>query len=67
MTISSVILADGVRVRDAPYPAAEQASHPYSIGMTEIAPAADAVFTSDENINIVFQVINPQPSESGQA
>lgn len=66
LTISSVILADGVRVRDAPYPAAEQASHPYSIGMTEIAPAADAVFTSDENLNIVFQVINPQPSESGK-
>ncbi|HEY8173459.1 MAG TPA: hypothetical protein VIH21_10280, partial [Dehalococcoidia bacterium] len=42
LTISSVILADGVRVRDAPYPAAEQASHPYSIGMTEISPAADA-------------------------
>ena len=66
LTISSVILADGVRVRDAPYPAVEQASHPYSIGMTEIAPAADAVFTSDENLNIVFQVINPQPSESGK-
>ena len=66
LTISSIILADGVHVRDAPYPASEQASHPYSIGMTEIAPAADAVFTSDENLNIVFQVINPQPSESGK-
>lgn len=66
LTISSVILADGVHVRDAPYPATEQASHPYSIGMTEIAPAADAVFTSDENLNVVFQVINPQPSESGK-
>jgi hypothetical protein len=66
LTISSVILADGVRVRDTPYPASEQASHPYSIGVTEIAPAADAVFTSDENINIVFQVINPRPSEQGK-
>ncbi len=66
LTISSVILADGVQVRDTPYPASEQASHPYSIGVTEIAPAADAVFTSDENINIVFQVINPQPSERGK-
>ena len=53
-------------MRDTPYPASEQASHPYSIGVTEIAPAADAVFTSDENINIVFQVINPQPSERGK-
>ena len=66
LTISSVILADSVHVRDAPYPAAEQASHPYSIGMTEIAPAADAMFTSDEDLNIVFQVINPRPSESGK-
>jgi hypothetical protein len=66
LTISSVILADGVRVRDTPYPTSEQASHPYSIGLTEIAPAADAVFTSDENINIVFQVINPRPSEHGK-
>lgn len=66
LTISSVILADGVHVRDAPYPAAEQASHPYSIGMTEIAPAADAVFTSDENLNVVFQVINPRPSGAGK-
>ncbi len=53
-------------MRDTPYPAGEQASHPYSIGLTEIAPAADAVFTSDENINIVFQVINPRPSEQGK-
>ena len=66
LTISSVILADGVHVRDAPYAASEQGSHPYSIGMTEIAPAADAVFTSDENLNVVFQVINPQPSASGK-
>ena len=66
LTISSVILADGIRVRDAPYPAAEQAAHPYSIGMTEIAPAADAVFTNDEHINVVFQVINPRPSDSGK-
>ena len=34
--------------------------------MTEIVPAADAVFTSDESINIVFQVINPRPSEQGK-
>jgi hypothetical protein len=66
LTISSVILADSVHVRDTPYPSGEQASHPYAIGVTDIAPAADAVFTSDENINIVFQVINPRPSEHGK-
>jgi hypothetical protein len=66
LTLSSVILADSVHVRDTPYPSGEQASHPYAIGVTDIAPAADAVFTSDENINIVFQVINPRPSEHGK-
>ena len=42
---SSVILADSVGVAAAPYPPAEQAAHPYSIGLTEIVPARDAIFT----------------------
>ena len=39
MITSSVILADSVSVRPAPYAPAEQASHPYSIGLMEIVPA----------------------------
>jgi hypothetical protein len=66
LTIGSVILADGIQVRSAPYKPAEQASHPYAIGLTEIVPAADATFADTENVAVVFQVINPQPAENGK-
>ena len=45
---SSVILADSVSVRPAPYSPAEQASHPYSIGLMEIVPARSARYGRDE-------------------
>lgn len=66
LSLSSVIVADAVQVRAAPYTATEQASHPYSIGLTEIAPAADTVFTSDESLAVAFQVINAKASDTGK-
>jgi hypothetical protein len=66
LSLSSVIVADAVRVRDTPYPPAEQSSHPYSIGVTDVIPSRDSVFRSDETLNVVFQVINPQASSSGK-
>ncbi len=66
LSVSSVIVADRLSIRDTPDPAAEQASHPYAIGVTEITPSADTVFRNDEHVNVVFQVINPRPSDAGK-
>jgi hypothetical protein len=66
LTIGSVILADGIQVRTAPYKPAEQASHPYAIGLTEIVPSIDANFSDTENLAAVFQVINARPADSGK-
>lgn len=65
LSVSSVILADRVTLRPAPYPAAEQASHPYSIGLMEITPAGSTRYTRDSNISVAFQVINAQSSDAG--
>jgi hypothetical protein len=64
--LSSVILADDVKVRATPYGSAEQSAHPYSIGVTDVTPAADEVFTSEERLALVFQAINPQASAAGK-
>lgn len=66
LALSSVILADDVRVREAPVPAADQASHPYSIGATEITPAPDPVLTTDERLALVVQVINARGGPGGK-
>ena len=66
LTISSVIIADDVQARPAPYPPAEQAAHPYAIGATEITPARDTVFTRDERLSVAFQVINAQSTDTGK-
>jgi hypothetical protein len=65
LTTGSIILADRVSVREAPYPATEQAAHPYSIGVMEILPARDASYTRDESLALVFQIINASPAETG--
>ena len=66
LTIGSVILADGIKIRTAPYQPSEQASHPYAIGLTEILPSADAHFADSENLSAVFQVINASGTETGK-
>jgi hypothetical protein len=66
LTVGSIILADSIQARAAAYPPTEQASHPYVIGFTEILPSADARFTDQENLSVVFQVINARPSVNGK-
>lgn len=62
---SSIILADSVGLRPAPYPPSEQASHPYSIGLMEITPARTTRYPRDRNLSVAFQVINAQSNEAG--
>jgi hypothetical protein len=66
LALSSVIVADNVQGRTTPRPPAAQAAHPYSIGATEITPARDSVFSSDETLSVAFQVINAEPNQSGK-
>jgi hypothetical protein len=65
LTTGSIILADKVAVRTAPYQPTEQASHPYSIGLMEITPAADTIYTRDDFLSVAFQIINARGSEVG--
>ncbi|HYE88883.1 MAG TPA: hypothetical protein VEA16_21140, partial [Vicinamibacterales bacterium] len=62
---SSVILADRVTVRATPYSPAEQASHPYSIGLMEITPARTNQYAREGNLSVAFQVINAQSNDAG--
>ena len=64
--LSSVVLADDVSVREAPYPADQQTAHPYSIGTMEISPAQDQLLTNDERLALVVQVINPRAAADGK-
>jgi len=64
--ISSVVVADQVSVRPAPYTAIEQRAHPYSLGVTEIRPARDTVFAASEQLSLAFQVINARAPDTGK-
>jgi hypothetical protein len=66
LTVGSVILAERIQARTAAYPPAQQASHPYAIGLTEIIPAIDTTFADNEHLSAVFQVINAQTSNAGK-
>ena len=66
LALSSVIVADAVRMRDSARPSETQAANPYSFGAMEITPAHDSTFTPDEKLNLVFQVINPRGSNTGK-
>jgi hypothetical protein len=65
MITSSVILADSVLTRQAPYSAADQASHPYSIGLMEIVPARTNRYGREHNLSVALQVINAQSNDAG--
>ena len=62
---SSVILADSVSVRPAPYSPSEQASHPYSIGLMEIVPALSTRYGRDGKLSVAFQIINAHSTDAG--
>ncbi len=66
LALGSIIVAEGIQVRDSIYRADQQTAHPYAIGNTEIEPAADQLFTNDEKLSVAFQVINAMPSPTGK-
>jgi hypothetical protein len=66
LALSTVIVADEVRVRETPVHATEQTRHPYSIGPTEITPARDSALTTDERLAFVVQIINARGTPAGK-
>ena len=66
LALGSIIVADEIQARTSIYRADQQTAHPYAIGSTEIAPAADQLFTNDEKLSVAFQVINASPSPTGK-
>ena len=65
LATSDVILADRVTARAEPYPPSEQASHPYAIGPMEVTPSRRGRFNREDDLSIVFQVINAQSTDAG--
>jgi hypothetical protein len=59
LTTSSVIVADNVQQLQAPLSPEEQAKQPYTIGLTQITPAADMVFSKSEELSVMFIIYNP--------
>lgn len=66
LALSSVIVADHIGVRASLYSPLEQRRHPYTIGVTEVVPARDTVLTPRQQLAVVFQIVNPQPSPAGK-
>jgi hypothetical protein len=66
LSLGSVVVADAITFREGVYRADQQTAHPYAIGTTEIEPAPDSVFTSEEKLSVAFQVMNAAPSPSGK-
>lgn len=65
-SLSSVILADDVRLDASSTAATEQSKQPYSIGPMRILPARDALLTPEERLALVVQVINPRGGDTGK-
>ncbi len=66
LSIGSIIVAEDIRSLERPPDADAQASHPYAIGAMDIVPALDTVFTSDERMAVIFQVINAAATAAGK-
>lgn len=64
--LSDIVIADGVRTLDAPYPVDAQGAHPYALGALESIPAPDTSFRVDESLALVVQVINPSADATGK-
>jgi hypothetical protein len=66
LALGSIIVADEIRTRTEILRADQQTARPYTIGATEIEPAGDRTFASDERLSVAFQVINASPTPLGK-
>lgn len=64
--LGDVVVAGAVTPLSAPYPASQQAAHPYAFGGVEVVPAPDNRLTNDGTLGLVYQVLNPSASAAGK-
>ena len=64
--LGDVVIAGAVTPLSAPYPASQQAAHPYAFGGVEVVPAPGNRLTNDGTLGVVYQVLNPSASAAGK-
>ena len=58
LSMSGIILADELRLLDAPVTATERVERPYAFGGTEVVPATDPILSSAETLTVAFFIYN---------
>jgi hypothetical protein len=58
LALSTLIVARDVRQLSAPLARQQQAEHPYTFGQAEVVPVANASFTHDDVLTVVYQILN---------
>lgn len=58
LALSSLIVAERVETLPAALGSRQQARRPYALGTTEVVPAAEPIFTRDDEPVVVFQIYN---------
>jgi hypothetical protein len=66
LTLSSIILADELRLLDRPLPVEEQSSRPYVFGATEVVPAPDPILSRAETLAVAFFIYNLESDANGK-
>lgn len=66
LALSDLIVAEAVTSLPGPYPAAQQAAHPYATGALEVTPAMGNTVPADGALALLVQVINPSGGAAGK-
>lgn len=66
LQLSSLIVADTITALPAPLSGEARLLHPYALGGAEIVPARDTIFSSTDNLSLVFFVYNLLTSADGK-
>lgn len=64
--LGDLVIADDARVLPTPYPADQQAAHPYAFGIVEVSPAADNRLVNSGTLAVMYQVVNPSGTGAGK-
>tara|TARA_Y100000031_G_scaffold149140_1_gene186493 strand:+ start:1483 stop:2682 length:1200 start_codon:yes stop_codon:yes gene_type:complete len=66
LALSSIILADELRLLDRPLPSEKQPTRPYVFGGTEIVPAPDPLLSRAETLAVAFFIYNLHSDADGK-
>jgi hypothetical protein len=65
LRMSSIILAERVEELSKPVPVSEQPRRPYVLGSSELVPALDDEFESDETLHVAFVIYDAAADQAG--